>query len=290
VSLISKFDPWCSTLCTCPPKLTLNPYTGCDHTCVYCYAASYIPNFSRCRPKKDLLTRLRKEALKLKGETISMSNSSDPYPNLEAKTGLTRSCLDILSKQNCNLQIVTKSSLITRDTDLLKNVPSTVSMTITTPDNETAKLIEPNAPSPAQRLEAIQTLTSEGIPTTVRIDPIVPFVNEDQTELVKTLATIGIKHITASTLKINAHIWRKLAATLPKTAEKLAPLYFKQGEKAGRYTYLPRTLRFRLLKNVADLAKNHGMKFGVCRESLAQLNTATCDGSWLLSELAAKRI
>jgi hypothetical protein len=70
---------------------------------------------------------------------------------------------------------------------------------------------------------------------------------------------------------------------MPEVAEKLKPLYFQQGEKAGGNTLLPKNLRFKLMKNLRDLVTSNGMKFGVCREGLAQLNTAPCDGSWLLN-------
>jgi DNA repair photolyase len=146
VTLISKFDPWRSKLCTCPSKLSFNPYTGCDHACVYCYASSYIPKFFNCRPKKDLIPRLEREAKKLKGELISIANSSDPYPNLEAKTGLMRKCLEALSRHDCKIQIVTKSSLVLRDIDILKKIPSMVTLTITTDDDNISKVIEPHAP------------------------------------------------------------------------------------------------------------------------------------------------
>jgi DNA repair photolyase len=252
--------------------------------CIYCYASSYIPKFFNCRPKKDLIPRLRKEAPKLKGETVSISNSSDPYPNLETKTGLTRNCLEILSKQNCKLQIITKSNLITRDIDLLKKVPSMVSLTVTTDNDKTARLIEPNAPTSSERLKATKTLIEKGIPTSVRIDPVIPFLNDEPESLIKTLASIGAKHITSSTLKINPENWKRLKTAIPTTTEKLEPLYLKNGEKTGRYTCLPKALRLKLLRNVAELAKKHGMKFGTCREGLSQLNTATCDGSWLLRE------
>jgi hypothetical protein len=69
---------------------------------------------------------------------------------------------------------------------------------------------------------------------------------------------------------------------MPKTAEKLAPFYFTKGEKKGSYIYLPKDIRFRLLEKVGCLAEKYGMKFGTCRDELAHLNTATCDGSWLL--------
>jgi DNA repair photolyase len=281
--LISRFDPWRSSLCTCPPKLTLNPYSGCDHHCVYCYASSYIPRFQECRPKKGLLRNLKREAAKLKGETVSISNSSDPYPRMEATAGLTRRCLEILAESNCRIQIITKSNLVTRDDDLLSKAPSTVALTITTLDEEVARVLEPHAPLPAERLRAAEYLVSKGIPVSVRIDPLIPFVNDKPEKLVAALASIGVKHVTSSTYKIKPDNWCRFAAAMPLVAEKLQPLYFKQGEKLGGTTFLPRDLRLRLMMNIRTLTTAQGMKFGVCREGLAQLNTAPCDGSWLLN-------
>jgi len=282
VPLISRFDPWQSGLCTCPPKLTFNPYTGCDHKCIYCYASSYIPSFSDCRPKKDLLAALKREAAKLNGETISIANSSDPYPRAEASTGLTRRCLEILAESNCKIQIITKSNLVVRDDDLLSKIPSTVAFTVTTDDDDIAKLIEPHAPLPSQRLRAAQDLIKKGIPVSVRIDPIIPLVNDQPQKLIADLASIGVKHLTCSTYKAKPDNWMRLSQAMPKVAEKLKPLYFQQGEKIGGNTLLPKELRFRLLKGVRDLAVANNMKFGVCREGLAELNTAPCDGSWLM--------
>jgi DNA repair photolyase len=282
VPLISRFDPWRSGLCTCPLKLTFNPYTGCDHQCIYCYASSYVPNFSNCRPKKDLLATLKREAAKLKGETVSIANSSDPYPLAEVSEGLTRRCLEILAKSNCKIQIVTKSDLVVRDDDLLGEVPSTVALTITTLDDNLARVIEPFAPLPSNRLRAAQDLIKAGVPVSVRIDPVIPFVNDQPQELIAYLASIGVKHLTCSTYKAKPDNWMRLIQAMPEVAEKLKPLYFQQGEKIGGNTLLPKELRFKLLKNMRDLAVAQGMKFGVCREGLAGLNTAPCDGSWLM--------
>jgi DNA repair photolyase len=282
VPLISKFDPWRSSLCTCPLKLTFNPYTGCDHQCVYCYASSYIPNFSDCRPKKKLLAVLEREAAKLNGETISIANSSDPYPHAEASEGLTRLCLEILARSNCKIQIITKSNLVVRDYDLLSKAPATVALTITTDDDDLARLIEPFAPLPSQRLRATHDLIKAGVPVSVRIDPIIPFVNDQPQELIADLASIGVRHLTCSTYKAKPDNWRRLTQAMPEVTEKLKPLYFQHGEKIGGNTLLPKELRFKLLKNMRDLAVAKGMKFGVCREGLAGLNTAPCDGSWLM--------
>jgi DNA repair photolyase len=286
VPLIARFDPWRSSLCTCPPKLTFNPYTGCDHACVYCYASSYIPRFADCRPKKDLPQSLQREAAKLKGETVSMSNSSDPYPRLEAETGLTRKCLAILAQSNCRIQVITKSSLVTRDADLLSKVPSTVAVTITTDDDAKARLIEPHAPSATERLKTVETLIRKGIPVSVRVDPVIPFVNDDPKSLIATLASMDVKHVTSSTYKVKRDNWQRFAVAMPEIAEKLKTLYFSEGEKVGGYVLLPKTFRLKLLNAVRSLATENGMKFGVCRENLSQLNTAACDGSWLLPNRA----
>lgn len=218
LNLITKFDPWQSKLCTCPFKLTFNPYTGCDHRCVYCYASSYIPKFFECKPKKDLINKLKREAITLKGELISISNSSDPYPNIERKIGLTRKCLEILTKQKCKLQIITKSDLVTRDIDLLKKVPSMVSLTITTEDDYISKRTEPCAPPAPKRIKTVELLVQKNIPTSVRIDPIIPFVNDKAENLIKILASLGIKHVTCSTYKVKMDNWQRFSLALPEVA------------------------------------------------------------------------
>ncbi|MCW4000881.1 MAG: radical SAM protein [Candidatus Bathyarchaeota archaeon] len=282
VPLISSFDPWHSGLCTCPAKLTFNPYTGCNHGCLYCYATSYIPNFGDCHPKKDLLPQLRREASKLNGEIISLCNSSDPYPRLEATEGLTRRCLEVLVDCDCRIQIITKSNLVTRDDDLLAKAAATVALTITTEDAEVARKIEANAPTPSERIRAAQDLVKAGVPVSVRIDPLIPHLNSQPQKLIKTLAAIGVKHVTASTYKAKPDSWKRLSAAYPALMETLKPQYFQLGERVGGSVLLPKDYRFKLLNEVRDMVVAEGMAFGVCREGLAQLNTAACDGSWML--------
>ena len=285
VPLITRFDPWQSSQCTCPPKLTFNPYTGCSHSCVYCYASSYIPRFADCRPKKDLLKRLEREAAKLKGETVSMSNSSDPYPPMERELGLMRECLQILSRSRCRIQVVTKSTLVARDADLLSEAAATVALTVTTDSDDLAKQLEPQAPSPTERLKTVETLVGKGVPVSVRIDPIIPFVNDTPAKLIAKLACLGVKHVTASTYKVKRGNWKRFSNAMPELAEKLEPLYFPEGERANSYALLPKDLRLKLLTNVRCMALSNGIKFAVCREGLSQLNTARCDGSWLLPKM-----
>ena len=279
--LLTVFDPWKSQLCTCPDKLTFNPYTGCDHNCIYCYASSYIPRFSDCRPKKNLLSRLKREAANLKGELVSIANSSDPYPRLEQKLGLTRKCLEILAESRCRLQIVTKSDLVTRDIDILQNVPCAVSVTVLTTDDSLSAKLEPRAPVSSRRLKAIEKLVKAEIATTVRIDPVIPFVNEDVATLVEAVAELGVLHVTSSTYKVKPDNWKRFMTVFPEEAEKLKPLYFIEGERVGRSTYLPKKLRFSLMKKTKELTEEHKIKFGCCREGL-NLNSGLCDGSWTI--------
>jgi DNA repair photolyase len=282
VPLIQNFDPWQSSLCTCPKKLTFNPYTGCDHGCLYCYATSYVSNFSGCHPKKDQLAAVERDAMKLKGETVLLSSSSDPYPTVEASLRWTRKILQILSERNCKIAITTKSNIIIRDIDLLTKVPSTVAFTITTDDDQLAKILEPHAPAPSQRIEAAQELIKAGIPVIVRIDPVIPLVNDQPQELLEKLAKIGVKHIVSSTYKAKADNWMRLQKAMPKTMEKIKHFYFQQGEKVGGNILLPKELREKILGNVRELVLENGLSFGVCREDLPRLSTATCDGSHLM--------
>jgi len=192
--------------------------------------------------------------------------------------------LEILSQQNCKIQIVTKSDLVVRDIGLLRKIPSVVSLTITTDDDEMAKIIEPNAPSVSKRLKAVAILVEKKIPVSVRVDPIIPLLNDDAESLMKTLGNLGVKHVTSSTYKINPQNWRRFSAAAPQVSEKLKTLYFGSGERVGRYIYLPKALRIKLLTAVGNLAKKYNMGFGTCREGLPHLNTAVCDGSWLIGE------
>lgn len=218
----------------------------------------------------------------LSGEILAMSGSSDPYPTVENELGLTRQCLKIFCQSSCRLQVLTKSDIVARDVDLFALMPCTVAITITTNDDEIAHVIEPRAPPPSKRLKAIETLTANNIPVIARIDPIIPNLNDNPSELIRILADLGVKHITSSTYKMKADNWMRLTQALPEITEELHPLFFKQGKTVAGNKLLPRELRFKLMKEIRDLAEKKDMRFGVCREDLPELNTAQCDGSWLM--------
>jgi DNA repair photolyase len=134
----------------------------------------------------------------------------------------------------------------------------------------------------SERLKAVQKLVQKGLPTAVRIDPIIPFVNDHFEKLVETLVVLGVKHITGSTYKVKQNNWRRFNAAMPEFAARLRPFYFEKGERMADYLYLPRDLRVSLMEKLRASAEKNGIVFGTCREGLSHLNTGVCDGSWLL--------
>jgi len=279
---LTLFDPWKSKLCTCPLKYSFSPYIGCSHSCLYCYASSYIKDFDKPRAKKEILKKLENDLKKLKNPYVSISNSSDPYQHLEKKLKLTRDSLKILSRHNAKVMIITKSNLVLRDLDILKRIRVAVSITITTLDEKKAKKLEPNASLPEERIDALKKLNKEKIPTIARIDPIIPFINENEIEeLVKKVAEANVKHIVSSTYKAKIDNFRRMKIAFPEEMKKLKEI-FKLGERISGYYYLPKELRFKLMKKVKNEAEKYNLTFAACREGFFDLNTATCDGSHLI--------
>jgi DNA repair photolyase len=219
-----------------------------------------------------------------------MSNSSDPYPTIEVKLGLTRSCLELFARKGCRVLVITKSDLVARDADLLAQMPAAVSVTITTLDEKLSRRLEPNAPSPWRRLNAVGKLVDRGVPVAIRLDPIIPFLNDNGVEdIIEAAVSQGVRHITSSTFKPRFDSWRRIQGAFPNVAARLAPLYFDQGERHHRSWYLPRKLRLELMGRVRAACDKHGLTFATCREGMLELTTgATCDGSHLTASKLEK--
>ena len=282
--VITPFDPWRGRLCTCPPKLSLDPYTGCQHGCLYCYASSYVRDFFRCRPKRRLLENVRRDLEKVKaGALISMSNSSDPYPPMEADLRLTRRCLEAFQGRGLRVLVVTKGATVLRDLELLKELGVAVTVSLITLDADLCRRLEPGAPSPSERLEVLSRLSEEGVPTGLRLDPIIPFLTDDQIEtVVREAVSAGVRHVVASTLKPRPDGWARLRKAFPEECEKLGNLY-RDGMRVGGAMYLPSDLRRSLLERALKECLKAGITFSTCREGFPDLSRApTCDGSHLV--------
>ncbi|GAB6183933.1 SPL family radical SAM protein [Thermodesulfovibrio hydrogeniphilus] len=280
---IRPFDPWKSELCTCPSKYSLNPYTGCAHGCVYCYASSYIKDFFHCRPKPNLTEQIKKEIKKIpQNSLVSLSNTSDPYPPMESQLLLTRNCLKIFKESNIRVLIITKSDIVCRDIDLIENMKAAVTITITTLKHYQS--LEPYAPSPYKRLKALEKLNLQGIPTGLRLDPIIPGINDSEIEEILRLAkSDGIMHVTASTFKPRWDSWQRFKKLFPQESHKLESLYFRQGLKKSNSWYLPESTRKEIILKIKQICDELKLSFASCREGFIQLNSAlSCDGSHLI--------
>jgi len=182
-----------------PFSLSLNPYRGCEHGCIYCFARpshSYLglsPGLdfeSRLVAKTNAPELLLRELAKpsYQPDTITVGINTDAYQPIERERQLTRRILQILHDCENPVAMITKSALIERDIDLLAAMAAKdqaiVAVTITTLDPAIARTLEPRAASPARRLRVIRTLAEAGIPVSVSIAPVIPFVTEPDLERV----------------------------------------------------------------------------------------------------------
>lgn len=284
--ILKPFDPWKNSLCTCPSKLSLNPYTGCSHGCLYCYASSYIPRFSEPRPKKDLLRQLERDVSKTApGTLITLSGSTDPYQPIEEDLRLTNGSLQILMPRRMAVQVVTKSDMVCRDIDLLSIMRSVINITITTLDASLSRRLEPGAPVPGKRLQTVSRLRDNGIPVSVRIDPIIPGINDSEIQdIVSEAYNAGAQHITSSTYKAKPDSMKRLYAAFPIEAEALKEL-FEMGERIEGSLYLPKELRQRIMHDLEIAAAREGLTFAACREGLKKQRNVSCDGSHLIRSI-----
>jgi DNA repair photolyase len=173
----------------------INPYRGCGHGCVYCYArptheylgfSAGLDFETKILVKRDA-PRLLREALtspRWKPEPIMLSGNTDAYQPVERRLRITRRCLEVLAELRNPVDITTKSYLVTRDTDLLGELAAhraaAVTVSITTLRNDVQRVMEPRASTPARRLGAIQVLAEAGIPVGVNVAPVVPGLTDHE--------------------------------------------------------------------------------------------------------------
>jgi DNA repair photolyase len=176
---------------------SINPYRGCEHGCVYCYARpshAYLglsPGLdfeTRLMFKPDVAALLEKELRKpsYQPRPIALGANTDPYQPVERQLGLTRAVLEVLDRFSHPVTIVTKSAGVLRDMDILQRLASRnlvrVCLSITTLDPGLARIMEPRAATPARRLQAIRELSAAGVPTAILAAPMIPAVNDMELE------------------------------------------------------------------------------------------------------------
>ena len=173
----------------------LNPYRGCGHGCVYCYAADVLREKrqwgSFVDVKVNLPVLLSKQRKKLSG-VIGLGTVTDPYQPVEEERRLTRYCLEQLARADCTVCIQTKSDLVLGDLDILKTLKNVeVGFTVTTMDSELAGKLEPGAPEPARRIAALRELSEAKIKTWVFLGPVIPGLNDSEGSLARVLEAVA---------------------------------------------------------------------------------------------------
>lgn len=218
-----------------------NPYQGCEHGCIYCYARNTHEywgygaglDFEKQILVKKSAPQLLEQKLKTKnwqGDAIIFSGNTDCYQPIERKLQITRKCLEVMLKYKHPTGIITKNSLILRDIDLLKEMAQLnlirVSISITSLSEETRRLLEPRTASIKQRLKTVEELSKHGIPVNVMMAPIIPSINSHEIlPLVKKVSEMGARSVGYTVVRLNGAIaelfkdWIEKA--LPDRAEKV---------------------------------------------------------------------
>jgi len=190
-----------------PFDRSINPYRGCEHGCVYCFARP-THAWLGLSPGLDFETRLfaKPDAARLleqelaqpgyEPEVIALGANTDPYQPAERDQGITRQILEVLWRSRHPLAIVTKSNLVLRDLDILAPMAvaglAKVMVSVTTLDRTLARRMEPRAPTPARRVEAIEKLSDAGVPVGVLTSPMIPALNDAELEtILETCAAAG---------------------------------------------------------------------------------------------------
>ncbi|MGE5546748.1 MAG: PA0069 family radical SAM protein [Solirubrobacterales bacterium] len=176
---------------------SINPYRGCEHGCIYCFARP-THAYLGLSPGLDFETRLfaKPDAPKLleaelrqpryRPAVIAIGTNTDPYQPIEREYRIMRGVLEVLAAFDHPVTITTKSHLVTRDIDILAPMATkglaNVSISVTTLDRDLCRTLEPRAATPAKRLDAIRQLAAAGIPTAVLVAPVIPFVTDHELE------------------------------------------------------------------------------------------------------------
>ena len=257
-----------------PFNWTINPYRGCEFACKYCYAR-YTHEFMEMRDGLDFERKiyvkqqtawlLRQELKKVKrGEQIAIGTATDPYQPAEKRFEITSSILQELAlHQGLEIGIVTKSDLVVRDIDLLLQVAEhntlTVSLTITTLNTKLARILEPRAPRPDLRLQALTKLSTAGLNAGVICAPVLPGITDSAAaldKLVRATKEAGGKYISANTLFLKPC---SASIFLPFLEKEFPHLVADYRKRCADRAFVSKAYSKRLSDLMSNLRKKHGI-------------------------------
>ena len=258
-----------------PFTWTINPYRGCEFACKYCYAR-YTHEFMELRDGVDFEQKifvkqhaadlLRQELRQVKpGEEIAIGTATDPYQPAERRFEVTRAILEEFARhRGLEIGIVTKSNLVLRDIELFQQIAKAnrlfVNITITTLNVDLARMLEPRAPRPDMRLEAVEKLNEAGIATGVICAPVLPGITDsprDLEALVKATAQAGGKYIFANSLFLKPC---SAAVFLPFLEKEFPQLVESYHQRYKDRAFLSASYRKRLSQLMARLRQKHGIR------------------------------
>jgi len=246
-------------------RYTINAYRGCSHACSYCFARpthSYLDmnigdDFDRkIVVKVNAVERLRAELhpRKWSGESIAMGSNTDPYQRCEGKYHLTRGIIEVLNERHNPFSILTKSTLILRDVDLLvegrKHADVRASLSIGTLDEHVWRTTEPGTPHPRQRMKAVEALNNAGVPCGVLIGPVIPGLSdrpEQIEEVVRAAKAAGACSISGVLLHLGRGTKEVFYDRIAEAHPELLPMYRRI---YGARKYAPKADRDRVTMTV----------------------------------------
>jgi DNA repair photolyase len=255
-----------------PFDWTINPYRGCSHACVFCFARP-THTYLDMNAGRDFETKivvkvnapqvLRRElaAKRWKGEHIAMGTATDPYQRAEGRYRLMRGIIEALIDHRNPFSILTKGTLILRDLDLLHEAaevaPVSAAFSIGTLDEQVWRETEPGTPHPRARIEAIRTLTDAGIPAGVLMAPILPGISDRPDQLrqvVEAAVSAGATHVSPILLHLRPGVREEFLPWLEKEHPDLVERYLQ----TYRQPYGPRAMREALGRQVSSLVADAG--------------------------------
>ncbi len=264
-----------------PFTWTINPYRGCEFGCKYCYAR-YTHEFMEMRDsaefeqkiyvKQQTADFLRRELRKVKkGEGIALGTATDPYQPAERRYEISRGILEEFARhRGFELGIVTKSNLIVRDLEILRAVSQhnklSIHMTITTLDIELARILEPRAPRPDLRMEAVRQLSEAGLTLGVSCSPVLPGITDSPQNLeavVQAAAAAGARHIFAGPLFLKPC---SAAVFLPFLEQHFPHLVENYRQRYHDRSFLPPSYG----KSIAQLVARFREKYGIAHKDLRE--------------------
>ncbi len=207
----------------------LNPYRGCTHACAYCYAPSVIHYEEKwgelIEIKVNLPRVLSKEMRTKKKGVVGLGTVTDPYQPAEKKYEITRRCLELLLMHDFPVCIQTKSSLVLRDLDLLRQFSDIeVGVTLTALDDDVRAKMEPGASSVEERLLALSELSKNGISTWIFLGPVMPYIT-DVEALVDAIAEVKPKYVLVDKLRLKEGVWERVREFIRGFKPELLPEY-----------------------------------------------------------------